>query len=178
LHHYFSHKIQECYPINYNDVVSSKLHPEWPTNKTSTGIDGGKYKKVGKIYEISDAGSAGFIDFAIGDYLQPEIAVEFKTRFGWNRKGIVFDFMKLMDAKNPFKTCVSFNLIFRKDGLAKGGFLAALTNAKQEFQTRLGDRLATDREFLFWIVEIAKDGNKRSWYLDNLGKNFTEGIPN
>jgi hypothetical protein len=183
LHHYFSRKIQECYPINYNNVVNSKLHPEWPTYKTSTGIYCGRYKNVNGNYQIDDTeGTAGFIDFAIGDYYQPEIAVEFKTGFGWNTEGIVFDFMKLMDAKNPFKTCVSFNIIFRDNGLAQGGFLAALNGqidgAKQEFQQSLGGRLAADREFLFWIVEIAANGDKRSWYLRHLKGNFTEGIPN
>jgi hypothetical protein len=147
LHHYFSRKIQKYYPICYNDVITSKLHPEWPTS------------------------SAGFIDFAIGNYLHPEIAIEFKAGFGWETEGIVFDFMKLMDTANPFKECISFNIIYRDKGLSRDLDTTKVNEAKDIFifQTRLGCRLAKDRKFQFWIVEIANQGTqKRIWYMDDI----------
>jgi hypothetical protein len=175
LHHYFSRKIQEYYPICYNDVVNSKLHPEWPTYKKNV-IDYGRYKEVDKQYVIDDiTGTAGFIDFAIGDYLTPKIAIEFKAGFGWKEEGIVFDFMKLMDNKNPFEECISFNIIFREKELSRALNTAKVNEAKDIFIERLGSRLAKDRKFQFWIVEIADKGaQKRIWYMDNLGEEFKE----
>ena len=46
LHHYFTEKIQKDYPIIYNDLNKSKLHPEWAT-AIKNYRNGGKYKKNG-----------------------------------------------------------------------------------------------------------------------------------
>ena len=79
------------------------MHPEWPTFKKGTGLKYSKYKKINGKYQPYEEGSAGFIDFAIGDYNEPEIGIEFSLKYGWSNEAIVYDFLKLLDKNNPFK---------------------------------------------------------------------------
>ncbi|NLJ82045.1 MAG: hypothetical protein GX330_02840, partial [Bacteroidales bacterium] len=93
--------MQKKYPICYDNLLHSKLHPEWATS--------GKYKKSEKEYLIDEKGTCGFIDFAIGDYENPDLCIEFKHNKSWNFQSIVFDFMKLMDSNNKMKSAISFS---------------------------------------------------------------------
>ncbi len=74
-------------------------------------------KKENKVYLPNKNGGAGFIDFAIGDYNEPGIGIGFSLKYGWSHEEIVYDFLKLLDKKNPFKVSISFNIIFREKRL-------------------------------------------------------------
>jgi hypothetical protein len=185
LHHYFSKQIQETYPVNLEKVTESKFHPEWPTYKTQTGVKFGRYKnKEDKGYQIDDIdGTAGFIDFAIGNYSKPYIAVEFTSKYGWSSEEITYDFMKLLDSKNPFSKVISFNLILRNNELSRGKYLTnlekSMNKAMADAKTRLitKERLDTNVEILFWIIEISITGKKRSWYINEIENDFVLGWP-
>lgn len=124
LHHFFSHRIQVIHPklMDLLDpAIPMRFHPEWPTYKEATGIDCGKYQEVNCRYLPVESGKkGGFIDFAFGPYLSPEIAVEFKLVFGWQGEAITFDYMKLLDGRNPFKSVVQVTVLMRPNGPAQG----------------------------------------------------------
>ena len=190
LHHYFSHKVQELYPIIYNDLINSKLHPEWPTFKSNV-IEFSKYKNIGNnIYEINETGSEGSIDFTFGEYKYPTFAIEFSARYNWNGKDICYDIIKLLDSKiKCIEKSISFNIIFRDKQLPneyqnkKDKFINAMNKAKDNAKTELekNNRLCKSekRQYLIWVIEIAKEGDlkKRSWFLRDLKNNFIEGFP-
>ncbi|MCD6506565.1 hypothetical protein J7M22_08050, partial [Candidatus Poribacteria bacterium] len=100
LHHFFSHILQKKYNmLNLSgDNGNITLHPEWPTYKEQTKLDYGRYKKVNGKYYPDKNGTAGFIDFAIGDYNKPDIGIEFSLKYGWSHEEIVYDFLKLLDS--------------------------------------------------------------------------------
>lgn len=173
LHHYFSQKIQEAFPVLYEDYKKSLLHPEWATaNKIRT--KGGKYRKNANEYCCDKFGTSGFIDFVIGDYEEPELGIEFKVRNSWNSESLIFDYMKLMDNRNSIKSSISFAIIFRENNLSNRLNISKMNSVLSALEDRLKNGLLADRKFLFRIVEIAaKSQEKRSWYCNNLNKKFT-----
>lgn len=180
LHHYFSHRIQEKYPIMnlLEQETILKLHPEWPTYKETTQISYGRYRKEGKYYQPNSNGTAGFIDFAMGDYDKPTIGIEFSLKYGWANEEIVYDFLKMLDDKNPFFASISLNIIFRKNGLVSGGYLRDLevhmNNACKEAIRRL-DKSVCDfstRKIYFMIIEIDQDNQRRDWAFDPTERRF------
>jgi len=98
------------------------FHPEWPTHKKGRAKNYGKYRKLNKKYEPAETGGAGFLDFAIGDYNEPEIGIEITLKYGWNKEEIIYDFLKLLDSANPFKVVFSINVLVRKKNPSKGKF--------------------------------------------------------
>ena len=96
LHHYFSQRIKDSFPVDYVDYKRSSLHPEWAT-ANSIRPKGGKYKKENNKYFVNDAGTSGFIDFALGNYENTELGIEFKVCESFKFESLVFDYMKLMD---------------------------------------------------------------------------------
>lgn len=177
LHHYFTEKIQKNYPICFEDISKSKLHPEWATANQSR-LNGGKYKKIEKRYEIDSVGTSGFIDFVLGDYNNPEIGIEFKSNSSWRFESLVFDYMKLMDINNPLQTAISFSIIYRENELSNKLKLEIINKTITEYKNRLKERLDKNRTFIFWIVEIAYNSKKtNSWYCENLDEMFKVGIP-
>jgi hypothetical protein len=169
LHHYFTGKIQAEYPdlIIYTNKSRSKLHPEWATK--------GKYKKnkeSGNKYEICNNGSPGFVDFTLGEYENPELGIEFKVSKGWQFQSLVFDYMKLMDNQNLFNKVISFAIIYRDKGLSNQLTLDKIKETIVELSARLGSKLDENRPFLFKIIEVANDNNKRCWICDNIAANF------
>lgn len=182
LHHFFSHLMQDKHGLlnlardNYTII----LHPEWPTYKKQTGLLYGRYKKENSKYTPNTRGTAGFIDFTIGNYDKPDIGIEFSLKYGWSHEEIVYDFVKLLDKKNPFKTSISFNLIFRLKKLVKGKFLTNLeehmNNAVSEAVNRLNGGLDKSRELYFIITEIDKYNSKRHWHLHKTSNNFKPGL--
>jgi hypothetical protein len=83
LHHYFSHLLQQKWDIlNLSEDLRLRLHPEWPTYKKQTRLQYGQYAKVNGKYLSNPAGTAGFIDFAFGDYYKPETGIEFSLKYG------------------------------------------------------------------------------------------------
>ncbi len=184
LHYSFSHLLQEKYNL-LNLTGDSRvitLHPEWPTYKKQTGLTFSQYRKVNNIYKPNASGTAGFIDFTIGDYNKPDIGIEFSLKYGWSHEEIVYDFLKLLDKKNPFKASISFNIIFRERQLVKGGYLRDLeehiNNAYREAVSRLNNDICDDSRELYLIVtEIDKDNNRRHWHYDRTSSRFKEGLP-
>ena len=190
LHHWFSYvlRIQPELLGSWMLDLSEKnatiaLHPEWPTYKKQTGLCYGQYRKENGKYLPNPKGTAGFIDFAIGDYKKPEIGVEFSLKFGWSNEEIVYDFLKLLDRKNPFKTSISLNVILRKDKLAQGGYLEDLQNhisdAYKEAVRRLGNDVAApdERDLYLIVTEIAQDNSRRHWHFDKASNRFEIGLP-
>jgi hypothetical protein len=176
LHHYFTEKIQKCYPIVYEDITHSKLHPEWATAIKDRRC-GGKYRKAGNKYILDDHGTTGYIDFAIGDSEKPEIGIEFKFCESWDSQAIVYDYMKLLDNKNSIQKAVSFSIIYREKELSNSLTTDKINETITELEDRLKNRIAGNRDFLFWIIEIAphsKINQKRSWICDNLKEKFVE----
>lgn len=186
LHHFFSHRIQcaEPSPMPLLDPATPLLfHPEWPTYKEATKIACGTYQKAGGMYLPVEAGrKGGFIDFALGPYLAPEIAVEFKLfNNGWDAEGVTFDYMKLLDGRNTFKAVVSVVVILRPKRVTVAGWRDALeraiNSAYAEAVRRLGGercRPAADRTQRFVVTEIAPQ-ERRHWLNSAVGGGFVEG---
>jgi hypothetical protein len=182
LHHYYSKEIQEFFGINFSNLENSMLHSEWPTSKKSTNISYSKYRKNDeKKYIIdTDDGSSGFIDFAIGNYIKPEFAIEFTSKYGFSSEDIIFDFLKLLDLKNPFEYVISFNLIYRENDLPQGNnennVIEALKKTLIEIKNR-SLKFEVNRQYLFWIIEIDQSGNKRSWICEDIECGFKKELP-
>lgn len=184
LHHFFSHLLQDKRNLLNltGDKKSIILHPEWPTYKKQTGLRYGRYRRENGKYKPNEDGSAGFIDFAIGDYNEPHIGIEFSLKYGWSNEEIVYDFLKLLDKKNPFGVSISFNVIFRQRRLPKGGYLRDLeehmNEAFREAVNRLNNEKCDDsRELYFIITEIDKGNNRRHWHYDRTSNKFKKGLP-
>jgi len=184
LHHFFSHLLQDKH--NLLNLTGEKrvitLHPEWPTYKKQTSLFYGRYKKENGKYKPNADGTAGFIDFAIGHYRKPDIGIEFSLKYGWSNEEIVYDFLKLLDKKNPFNASISFNVIFRKGRLVKGKSLRNLekhmNDAFSEAVNRLNNELSdTSRELHLIVTEIDKDNNRRLWHYDRASSKFRKGLP-
>lgn len=183
LHHFFSHRMQLIHPklMDLLDPATSmRFHPEWPTYKEATGIDCGKYQDVNCRYLPVESGrKGGFIDFALGPYLSPEVAVEFKLLFGWQGEAITFDYMKLLDGRNPFKSVVQVTVLMRPNGLALAGRNDALHKAMnttyQEAVRRLTCNVwsnpAIDRRHRFVVTELGPS-ERRHWYHKGVGNTF------
>ena len=186
LHHLFTHRLQGERDLLGLTVGSpiAVLHPEWPTYKKTTGLAFGRYRKVAKQYLPVNDGTAGFVDFAVGDYEQPYIAIEFGLTHGWQHEGTVFDFLKLLDGENPFRTGVSFNVILRNKGLVRGGYLRNLEEHMDRAYAEAVGRLAQrgevcddSRRLYFIITEIDADDNRRHWHLNREYRRFEPGLP-
>ena len=168
LHHLFSEKIQAMgYPIVLNGGVG--LHPEWATYIRDVRCEKAcryHYAKSGNESEagyqivetMKDKGSSGFIDFAVGDYNKPDCAIEFKMAQSIVSKGIIFDYMKLLDSRSIFKTavslCVFYNLSNRNDSLH-----GLLSDCLEKAKERLKGHVELYRPFRFHTICIYKDGS-------------------
>ena len=181
LHHYFSKGIQSNnihLDICGKDIM---LFPEWPTYKEGNGNVNNhkfaKYKKELNGYEPKDInekeGSAGFIDFAIiGSYNAPKIGVEFKYLTSWNKDAITFDFLKLMDKRNPFEVAIWFGLINRENEfsnkLSEKNFNDALTEAEKRLNeiNSKPENNKKNRKMFILATEIACNQNnkRRHWF--------------
>jgi len=185
LHHFFSHLLQEKYNILdlTGDNRAITLHPEWPTYKEESGITFRRYKKTDEgIYKPNANGTAGFIDFAIGDYNKPDIGIELLLEDSWSNEAIVFDFVKLLDKKIPFNVSISFYVIFRIGKLVRNKRLKDLEKKMNvafiEAVNRLnGEVCDNSREIYFIVTEIDKDNNRRHWHYDITSGRFENGLP-
>jgi hypothetical protein len=185
VHHYFSHRIQEKYGLlclDEKDAVLG-LHPEWPTYKKATCLNYGRYhRKEGKYMPSESGGKGGWLDFAIGEYKRPLIAVEFSLKQSWGHEEAVFDYIKLLDARNPFNTSVSHNLIFRQRPMVRGASLKDLEEhmdrAYGEAVRRLGVNVCdSSRALCFIVTEVGKDDRRQHWHFDRTSRGFKEGLP-
>lgn len=196
LHHYFSREVQNNnIHLDICDEKNIMLFPEWPTYKGSKGQENkhnfAKYKgdrKESSRYEpkgINEKdGSAGFIDFAIGNcnYDSPEVGIEFKYLTGWNKEAVTFDFLKLMDKRNPFKMAFWFGLIFRKGGFSNklkeknfqeafSDAIARLKFAKERLNDDWEERVS-ERTMFILAAEINNENKKRYFLCENEDGNF------
>lgn len=184
LHHFFSYLMQtECEMLNLaGDRKEIILHPEWPTYKKQTGLNYGRYKRRERKYMPDPDGTAGFIDFAIGNYQKPRIGIEFSLKYGWSNEEIVYDFVKLLDKTNPFRSAFSFNVILRHSGLARGSSLTRLENrinvAVNDAVSRLADGgVGVSRGIHFMITEIGRDDKRRHWFCRKATEGFHRSLP-
>jgi hypothetical protein len=182
VHHFLSHRMQQLAGGPILDLLVDgdlSIHPEWPTFKQSTHLSYGRYRRVEGLYQPVADGTAGFIDFALGDYAAPRIAIEVSLKNGWSREEIAYDFVKLMDRRNPFTDVISCNILHRPNGVARGGdrlaLLEAMRSAYREATARLGDQVcepARTRRFVF--TEIAPN-TRRHWWFDAETQDFLDG---
>jgi hypothetical protein len=183
LHHFFSHRLQTAVP-GIMDLLGPRdrlrLHPEWPTYKEATGIDGGKYcKSAGRYAPVDTGKKGGFVDFAVGPYPTPGIGVEFKLLFGWQAEPVTFDYVKLLDRRNPFRAVASVVVLMRPNGLAAAGrrddIEAAISTALQDAVGRLGAQvqLTAARRQRFVVTELAP-GERRHWLKSEVAPAFME----
>lgn len=184
LHHFFTHRLQTMQNLLNltGDRDTITLHPEWPTYKIQTKLRFGQYRRRNRRYHPDENGTAGFIDFAIGSYYRPDIGIEFTLKFGWSQEEIVYDFLKLLDPKNPFKTAISFNVILRHGRLVRGESLKNLEKHMNGAFSEAVERLKIKsidfpRELYFVITEIAKDNSRRHWHCDQASGKFKKGLP-
>ena len=185
IHHFMSHKLQEHLDLDCLKTMNGKplLHPEWPTWKKSTGIKCGQYigrKEDGtkEYHPVSPPqGSAGFIDFALGDYGHPSVAIEVTLKDSWQHEEIVYDLVKLLDGRNrAFNAVISCNVIRRENGLPTAGgrvkVHSRMNEAYAEAKMRLGEMFCNDgRRQFFIITEIAGD-QRRHWCFDKDTEEF------
>lgn len=184
LHHKFSHLVQKGsnYEINVTDA-NNLFHPEWATSIKGTR-DGGFYIKVTDGYvtrpsrketkDDSEGGSPGFIDFAIGDFGNPDYAVEFKMAKSMDAKGFVFDYMKLLDSRNRIKEgAISLSVVLgRKTKLEVKDLDGNLKLAKE----KLGEYLTKpqDRKVLFYVIQINEGEQPCEWKCENIETGFKQ----
>lgn len=184
LHHKFSHLVQKesNYEINVTDA-NNLFHPEWATSIKGIRDEGGFYTRSGNGYEPrpsrkaskkdSKGGSPGFIDFAIGDFNNPDYAVEFKMAKNMDAKGFVFDYMKLLDSRNRIEGAISLSVVFgRKTKLEVKDLDGNLKLAKE----KLGEYLTKpqDRKVLFYVIQINEGEQPCEWKCENIETGFKQ----
>ncbi len=185
LHHMFTsllQKKQDLLNLTSLTLEDTILHPEWPTYKKQSKIDCGRYKKENNKYILHELGTAGFIDFAFGDYNKPDIGVEFTLKYSWSKEEITYDFIKLLDKDNNFHTSISYNIIFRKNQLVKNkrllNFEKAMNDAYLEAKKRLNKNICNDNRNIFFIIsEIDKTNERRHWHYSKQNRKFVNGLP-
>jgi hypothetical protein len=134
-----------------------------------------------EIPKDENDGSCGHFDFALGDYNNPIIGIEFKWLYGWDKNAITFDFLKCLDNKLPFSSRVSYNVIIRKNNLSGPGNKTNLENAMENAFKIAKERLDIRNAFLnmnekdvyLIITEIGKNG-KRHWFYEKKQDEFIE----
>jgi len=185
LHHFFSHSLLGSHsPIQLSLLEEGggiNLHPEWPTFKKQVELRYGRYRNENGKYFPRDEGTAGFIDFAIGEYKKPSIGIEMVLKFGWSHEEVVYDFLKLLDSRNPFDASFSFNVILREKGLPRKGRVSRIKNKMEsafaEAKRRLeeGPGICVSRGIHFFVIEVDKDDERRFWVLDKNNGKFEIG---
>lgn len=180
LHHFFAYRLQQ--QIGGLDLTQASeklvIHPEWPTLKASTDIAYGRYRASDDKYEPVDDGTAGFIDFALGDYNSPAIGLEITLKSGWTHEEIVYDFVKLLDGRNPFRSVVSLNVLLRPNGVAVAGKQDRLRHrmleAYEEALTRLGAWVCDKSRRRFLVVLELAPKARRFWYFEPDRQEFVD----
>ena len=145
IHHFFSYHLQNLYPLKFDGM--GEFHPEWATAKKGTRRNA-KYRK---FYRDDENGYSGFIDFIIGPIETPKVAIEFKCSKSFNRDGAIYDYMKLLDARNEFDTAVSIDIYYGRKTEIKSEHL---NKNISEAIKRLGEQYAHNRNRYFWTIHI------------------------
>lgn len=158
IHHCFSRIIQEDTPVSFN--TDTGLHPEWATFIKNVRPFG-RYKRNGYCYypALND-GAAGYIDFAIGKSENPDYAIEFKMANKLDVEGLIFDYMKLMDQRNPIMTSISVAIYYGHTSHSRQCERTVLNNCILEAKNRLRE-LFVNRPHYFYLMEIVKAQRNR-----------------
>ena len=153
LHHYFSHKLQSKYEISFDG--KSLIHPEWATAKKGTARNA-KYKEGRKHYLVDQTnGTSGFIDLAVGNLDNPEIAIEFKMSESLDTKGIEYDYLKLLDGRNPFTKSVSIVVLYGRKSKSMTIYSEHLPSCVKDAVQRLNENgIQARSEFAFFVIEF------------------------
>lgn len=171
LHHRFSFLLQQ--DEKYRITFSSKdiFHPEWATYINDIEErHGGRYENPTKKNHIvkdnkednSNRG-AGFIDFAIGNPVNPDFAIEFKMDNGFDHEGVIYDYMKLLDPRNHFQKAISLVVLYGQSRASKIFEITSLSSFVEKAIQRLKKSVIdfSPRPFHFYIVEIFDKVNHR-----------------
>ena len=165
LHHMFSRQIQNDfhYDLEFNNI---ELHPEWPTykkerdNKRGNKVEFGVYSK--KSISKSSDGYPGFIDFTYGNYVRPEIAIEFMLRYGWSKSEFKFNLLKLMDKRNEFKYPILVDVILRKGkNFSFPKTIKQVEHSMKNVKNMLNKFNARGKECKIFVVVINKDNERK-----------------
>jgi hypothetical protein len=109
-------------------------------------------------------------------YSRPDIGIELTFKEHWSKEELAYDFLKLLDSKNPFSCVFSFNLLYRENELVKGNGLKdlelAIDLSLNEARNRLKERSSQYRDFYFIITEIDSRNNRQHWFKDRTTKGF------
>lgn len=169
LHHIFSHKIQlaGC-SVSLSERYG--IHPEWATyikGKREYSLYKGNKQKEEKnnnkchynVVEIGECveekGSSGFIDFAIGDAEKPDYAIEFKMDDKFDESGIIYDYMKLLDARNPIGKSVSISVFYHSKRISTKMNEITLNGYLENARDCLSNsHYSKDRKRLFIVLEV------------------------
>jgi len=181
IHHRFSYSFQKKYShsLALGHIEKGMLHPEWPTIKKVRAQNYGGYKKNAQKEYVPSLRGAGFIDFAIGDYESPDIGIEFSLKQSWSREEVTFDFLKLLDKRNPFKIAISLNIVLRiSEGGREARFIRAMNDAFKDAKARLEkNQLLSDHRNIHFIIAEVDAKDCRIWHLDDNSGRFVEGDP-
>lgn len=152
LHHIFSGIVQELEKISL--TKGNRLHPEWATYiKGIKSRHHGLYHKDVKGFQHYDPknGKSGFVDFAYGDPDFPEVGIEFKMSDGIiDKKALAFDYLKLLDIKNPFKLVYHIAVYFG-DNLC----VDEIMKRHKEALETLREGIDEVRERFFYIIIVS-----------------------
>ncbi len=193
VHHRLSFYLQGDCSLFLNEGSSGvPLLPEWPTWKSGTQIKYRKYRNFNNLKndkfgyhtisenEQSNEGSAGFIDFCIGHYEKPEIAIELILKNGWSSEEVIYDFIKILDEKLPFNSGVAYCIILRVNGLSYKKrlekFKKSINTAYNSALERLSHDVSKKRDFRLIVVEIAPDA-VRKWVRSPKDMDFMQDPP-
>jgi len=189
LHHYFTYHLQKKgYKIDLTkDRQDYIVHPEWPTYRKEDEEEDihiqyrRYYKKEIANGNLSENAKGGHFDFAIGEYNEPDIGIEFIWEYGWNGKEFEFDFLKCMDGGLPFTTTISYSVIVREKVVSKNGrkinFENSMNNAYKNAKEHLVDHnnlYKESRRDLFLIITEIGRKSKRHWRYNKSHDKFIE----
>jgi len=113
-------------------------------------------------YPALNYGFAGYIDFAIGKSENPDYAIEFKMANKLDVEGLIFDYMKLMDQRNPINKSISVAIYYGHTSHSRQCECAVLNKYILEAKNRLRD-LFVNRPHYFYFMEIVK-GQKNGFF--------------
>lgn len=164
LHHRFSWLLQNKYK-EYRISFSKEcqFHPEWATCINGERGGGWYKEEEGQYYPRNDGG-AGFIDFAVGNVKNPDSAIEFKMSNSFNREGVIYDYMKLLDKKNSITSSFSLVVYYGRAMHSINIEVENLNSCVNEALNRLGSRAFIKDDILrthsFYVLELINDKNR------------------
>ena len=101
-------------------------------------------------------------------------------KMGWDDEEVVYDFLKLLDPRNPFTDAFSHNIIIRECNLATGyrrdNLEAHFHRAFEEAIHRLDDLGTAEHRAVHFLVSEIATHERRHWHYDTTRTCFIEGL--